>query len=250
LAEQIFLDLRLHIIRGQLPPGSRLPSERALAEGYGANRNTVREAIRKLEQGRLVTVRHGQGVTVLDFRRTGTIDLLQPFLEGCPDEVERTRVLLDLLAARNEVVSYAVDMAVRRAAPEHRLRLEAIAELLRADFQRGDALSVAQGTQDWLEALIDAAGSLPVRWLANAFLELHQGLIQRFPSLCVLEPGLPDYLEAFLAAMDRGQSSECRELTRRYFQRVDLILLARIHQSTTPLGPASTQATPPWAQEE
>ena len=32
----------------------------------------------RLEQSRLVTVRHGQGVTVCDYRKTGTMELLPP----------------------------------------------------------------------------------------------------------------------------------------------------------------------------
>ncbi len=228
LAEVIFQDLRREIIRGSLAAGQRLPAERLLAEGYAANRNTVREAIRKLEQARLVTVRHGQGVTVCDFRQTATIDILAPFLESCLDPTERTAVMLDLLAARNEVVGYAVDLAVRRRGPEHQARLVELAEQLVTHFDARDAMAVALLTQTWLEALIDAARSLPMRWLANPFLELHQGLISRFPSMCVLEPGLPRYLEDFLGALQRDDAATCRRLTHAYFQRVDLLLLGRI----------------------
>jgi len=206
----------------------------------------VREAIRKLEQARLVTVRHGQGVTVSDFRQTATIDVLAPFLEHCPDPAERVSVMLDLLSARNEVVGYAVDLAVRRQSEEHSLHLDQLAATLTASFDAGDAMTVAKLTQRWLEALIDAAGSLPIRWLANPFLELHEGLILRFPSLCVLEPGLPAYLDGFLAAFDAGDAARCRALTHAYFQRVDLLLLQRIQGTgfLTPLpsdSPSSTE---------
>ncbi len=228
LAERNFKDLRSHIIRGELQAGERLPAERQLAESYGANRNTVREAIRKLEQARLVSVRHGQGVTVCDFRQTATIEILGPFLESCPDPGERVSVMLDLLAARNEVVGYAVDLAARRARVSGKRRLAEISTRLRERFEARDALAVAQLTQDWLEAIIDTAHSLPIRWLANPFLELHEGLIQRFPSLCVLEPSLPGYLEAFLIALEARDGPRCRELTRTYFQRVDLLLLERV----------------------
>ena len=245
LAETIFQDLRHKIIRGSLAADQRLPAERQLAESYNANRNTVREAIRKLEQARLVTVRHGQGVTVCDFRQTATIEILAPFLESCPDPAERITVMLDLLSARNQVVGYAVDLAVERRSPEHHQRLADLATTLTESFVANDAMAVAKLTQAWLEALIDAAGSLPIRWLANAFLELHEGLIQRFPSLCVLEPGLPDYLGAFLIAFDAGDAHRCRTLTHAYFQRVDLLLLQRIQGTgfLTPQDPHSPTTT-------
>jgi GntR family transcriptional repressor for pyruvate dehydrogenase complex len=228
LEEVIFQDLRDHIIRGAIAAGERLPAERQLAERYSANRNTVREAIRKLEQAHLVTVRHGQGVTVCDFRKTATIEILAPFLASCPDASERIAVMTDLLAARNQVVGYAVDLAVRRHRPADEQRLSELAVQLGARFDAGDARAVAELTQTWLEALIDAANSLPIRWLANPFLELHEGLIDRFPALCVLEPRLPDYLAGFLEAFERGDASRCSSLTHAYFERVDRLLLERV----------------------
>jgi GntR family transcriptional regulator, transcriptional repressor for pyruvate dehydrogenase complex len=248
LAESIFQDLRRHIIHGNLLAGERLPAERQLAGAYGATRNTVREAIRKLEQGRLVTVRHGQGVTVCDFRKTATIDILEPFLEACPDQRERIAVMLDLLDARNEVVGYAVGLAVKRGHPAHLDRLRDLARRIVADVERSDAVAVAVGTQRWLEALVDAAGSQPIRWLANPFLELHQSLIRRFPALCVIEPSLPDYLHDFLSAFERGDAERCRELGRAYFQRVDLMLLSRLQGSSSAFPQPPTP--PPWLAQE
>ena len=40
--------IRSQIESGELPPGSKLPSERDLASTYGTARNTAREAIRIL----------------------------------------------------------------------------------------------------------------------------------------------------------------------------------------------------------
>src|SRR5690606_32768363 len=57
IADTIFRELRRQILVGELSAGQRLPGERDLATQYGTNRNTLREAVRKLEQARLVTVR-------------------------------------------------------------------------------------------------------------------------------------------------------------------------------------------------
>src|ERR1700754_4506776 len=85
IAQHIFEDLRRQILGGELSPGERLLGERELATRYGTNRNTLREAVRKLEQTRLVSVRHGRGVSVTDFRRAGTLELLSPYLQSGPD---------------------------------------------------------------------------------------------------------------------------------------------------------------------
>jgi GntR family transcriptional regulator len=61
--------LRSAIERGELAFGAKLPSERALAEEYGAARNTAREAIRLLAEQGLVTAEHGRGVFVREPQR-------------------------------------------------------------------------------------------------------------------------------------------------------------------------------------
>src|SRR5512138_3035473 len=100
LTNRIFVELRRQILRGELAPGERLPGERELAQKYDTNRNTLREAVRRLEQLHLVTVRHGQGVTVADFRRSGTLELLAPFIESGGDLGEVTHIAEDILPTR------------------------------------------------------------------------------------------------------------------------------------------------------
>ncbi|MFC8383243.1 GntR family transcriptional regulator [Nocardia sp. NPDC057272] len=56
--------LRAEISAGQLQPGDRLPSERALSTQYEVARNTAREAIRQLTESGLVIAFHGKGVFV------------------------------------------------------------------------------------------------------------------------------------------------------------------------------------------
>ena len=50
LAEAIVRELRDEILGGRYRPGERLPSERDLAARIGANRGSIREALKKLEQ--------------------------------------------------------------------------------------------------------------------------------------------------------------------------------------------------------
>src|SRR6266511_700639 len=118
VSETIYRALRRRILCGEFSAGERLPGERELSESYDTTRNTLREAIRKLEQARLVTVRHGQGVTVADFRRTGTMELLAAFLEEGVDSGEKLHLLEDLLPARRLLIEHATRLAVRRASKD------------------------------------------------------------------------------------------------------------------------------------
>jgi GntR family transcriptional repressor for pyruvate dehydrogenase complex len=64
VADQIFKDLRHQIVIGNLQRGSKLPTERELAERYQVSGPTVREAIRGLTAMGLADVRHGSGAYV------------------------------------------------------------------------------------------------------------------------------------------------------------------------------------------
>ena len=54
LREQVLESLREAVLTGTFRPGDHL-GETELAESYGVSRGTVREALRTLEQARLVT---------------------------------------------------------------------------------------------------------------------------------------------------------------------------------------------------
>jgi GntR family phosphonate transport system transcriptional regulator len=49
---------------GSFPPGTRLPSETALAKRFGVNRHTLRQAVGALSTAGLVSVQHGRGTFV------------------------------------------------------------------------------------------------------------------------------------------------------------------------------------------
>jgi len=58
-ADHIARQIREEIGQGRLKPGAKLPAERALAAELGVSRNTLREAVRSLEQAGLVQLRKG-----------------------------------------------------------------------------------------------------------------------------------------------------------------------------------------------
>lgn len=65
IAAQIRTRVAFLIADGELSPGERLPTVRALARQLGVNVNTVRAAYSRLEADRLVQTRHGVGTVVL-----------------------------------------------------------------------------------------------------------------------------------------------------------------------------------------
>ena len=63
-ADDIAVHVRRRIIGGELLHGERLPPERAFAERFGVSRGTVRDALRRLEEGGFVERRPGSGTYV------------------------------------------------------------------------------------------------------------------------------------------------------------------------------------------
>jgi GntR family transcriptional regulator, transcriptional repressor for pyruvate dehydrogenase complex len=229
IAQQIFEDLQRQILGGKLSAGERLLGERELAAQYGTNRNTLREAVRKLEQARLVSVRHGRGVTVADFRRTGTPELLSPYLQAGPDMGEVADIIGDVLEPRILLLEYAARLAVRRAEPADVDRLSDIGDLLIAAFEAGDAAVVARGFSRWLDVLVEAGHSVSVRWIANSLFDALRDTLERFPNLWVLEPTFPAYLSGLVQALRSGNEELAAVTTRNYYERVDRQLMALLH---------------------
>lgn len=70
LGTQLIWKLRTLIARGALPPGSKLPGIREVAETAGVNVNTVRSVFARLEEQGLLVSEHGRGTFVArDARR-------------------------------------------------------------------------------------------------------------------------------------------------------------------------------------
>lgn len=67
---QIAEGIREQIETGQLKPGDKLPSNRALMERYGAGTQTVQRAVRALKEAGLVESRASRGVFVLPRRKS------------------------------------------------------------------------------------------------------------------------------------------------------------------------------------
>src|SRR5512143_3600157 len=126
LHEDVAEQVRDAILDGRFAPGTKLPPERELAAEFGVNRTSVREAIKVLEGLGLVSVRQGDGATVLR--------LIDASFDVLPATIFRGgRVDLAMLAELNEVMGPLLlemgRLAIERCRPsdvEELRRLRAI----------------------------------------------------------------------------------------------------------------------------
>lgn len=136
-AEQIIADLRDQILQGKYPRGSKLPSERELAEWYQVSVPTVREAIRGLSAVCLVEPRHGMGVYV-----TAAADLMFALAASTLIELEKVQ-LLEILDILEALQGKAAVLACQNATDEE---LDALVSIL-------DVLDKAETNEDLAENL-------------------------------------------------------------------------------------------------
>ena len=120
--------IRELIVSGVLQPGDRLPQENELAAELGISRNSMREAVRALEQARVLSVRHGSGTYVTS---------LEPslLLQGIAFAVDMLRddTLLEVLEVRELLEPAATRLATMRMTPAKLSRIRDAFERHQAD---------------------------------------------------------------------------------------------------------------------
>lgn len=108
--EIVFQKIQNAILAGQYNVGDKLPSERELAAQYQVSRNSIREAIRLLELGNLVEIKHGDGT----FIKSITLHQAQDKLANVLLKTDKT-VLYEMLELRFILESQCAYLAASRA---------------------------------------------------------------------------------------------------------------------------------------
>jgi len=196
-ADEIARGLRDEILRGSWRPGERLPSERELAARTGAHRSSVREALKKLEQLRLIEIHPGGGARVAPLDQA-SLDVLIHLLdrEGGPDPV----LAAQWLDVHELVLTGAVRLAVERATPEEIDRARALVARL-ADPGLDDE-GFLHTTDALAELISRASRNLVLRMVRSALKSIFtQRLGRRAPVRLRLPP---DALAPLAAAVDEA----------------------------------------------
>jgi GntR family transcriptional regulator, transcriptional repressor for pyruvate dehydrogenase complex len=170
LSDAVFEQLRDQILRGERAPGSSLPAERVLCEALGVNRGAVREALRRLEQARLVAVRQGGSSRVLDYRASAGLELLAALLVS-PEGRFDAGVVRSILEMRSALGPDVARLAASRGGAACADRLGAsLAEMGRA---RRDLARLQDLVTRFWAHLVDGADNVAYRLAFNALSETY-----------------------------------------------------------------------------
>jgi len=142
VADQVFQRLRDSILSGELPPDGALPAERELAARFGVNRHAVREAVKRLEQVRLVRVSQGVDTRVTDWRRHAGLDVAAQ-LAGSGGPLAVATMTRDMLEMRACVGADAARLCAERGSAEAHAEVVDLAEAYARIGPDVDALAAA-----------------------------------------------------------------------------------------------------------
>ena len=221
-SDEIAAQIRAELAAGKLGVGSRLPSERALAEQFGVSRNTLREALRSLEHAGLLTLHKGAHGGAFIAQRgseavsTGLQDL---FSLGAiqPAQLTEARIWLEAVIVRE---------ACRRATPDDIAALWRNVAETEAAVAADDFPLRAEKNIEFHRMLARMTGNPMMELLVNAVLDVLRGFIRSigaYPNHHVLPSR-----RRFIAHLEAGDAeaavaemeASLKRLQRSYLSRL------------------------------
>jgi len=129
--EFILMKIRELVHTGQLQPGHRLPSERALAEKLETSRGSIRKALQKLEFYGLVEISPQSGTRIARMKQ----ETVEQLIDSIP--LSREQKMADLMEARFVLDVQCARLAARRRSEEDLALIERRQEEFLAAFYGG-----------------------------------------------------------------------------------------------------------------
>jgi GntR family transcriptional repressor for pyruvate dehydrogenase complex len=164
LAEMVAAELRERIVDGTLPDGGHLPALDRLVEEFNVSPPSIREALRILENERLITVRRGS---------VGGAEVHRPkpdaaaYMLGLVLQASETPAA-DLAQALTQLVTVCAGMCARR-----RDRAKAVVPALRRAIRESlanieDAVEMERWARQFHSDIIDGCGNATLILVAGA----------------------------------------------------------------------------------
>lgn len=224
--DALFESILADIVRGTYPPGARLPAERELSRSLGASRPTLREALRRLTEWRLVEPRRGSGIVVRD-RSEWSIEVLPAYLRYAtprPGEAAIPQLIKDLLIMRRVTIREVILLVAPRIQPGGTAPAREAAR--NAYAARGQLQEFITADFSVMRSVVEAGNFLPAVWLLNRLSDVYLDIAQSLTG--TVHP--PDeYLEVhsrFLDLLEANEGVGAAEVFDRYLTDWDQRMMA------------------------
>ena len=208
--EQIAEMLLKYILQGGVSPGEKLPPERTLATQLNVTRATLREALKKLEQLKLIVIHQGKGIIVEDFHKA-SIDLIFSLLV-INGEID-LKILENILEARELFGTDVAKMAARRADKKDIEQMKILMEKL---VKTTDPGKLQQLDFEFFRQLALASKNMVYILLMNTIKTIHDQNLNLFLPLSTnLDTTLQ---QEILKAVIEGDEDKAAEKARTFLQ--------------------------------
>jgi DNA-binding GntR family transcriptional regulator len=182
LHDKIFGVLRDRIVYMEYAPGRLLP-EKELCEEFKVSRTPLREAIKKLEEMKLVTVipRYGTYVSAVDINEIRCAFEVKIKLEGLAGEVAAKRITADKLAELKTLIEKA-DVSLKEGGHRHLIEIDTrFHEIIYQAAQNPILQEILQNLHSrcarlWNSALTDM---IPISTILRQLQEIYNALGKR-----------------------------------------------------------------------
>ena len=175
--------------------GSKLPSERDIAQTLGMSRPPVREALSALQIARIVEIRPGDGTYVK------SVTPANEMVSNTMLVLEESESPFEVMQARRVLEEGIAKIAATQATAENVQRLEQVLERMQESVEQGDLSGYFQANREFHLAIATATHNSVLQKLLNSLLiaeekKLWQESIQRYLTD-------PDHIKAYVGRHQR-----------------------------------------------
>ena len=225
LVDKLASDLQQRVLSGAIPSGARL-RQNALAAEFGVSRTPIREALRKLQAAGFVDLQPHRGALVrgLSPREIRDAYEVRAELEALAAELAAARIRHDQLDRLHEAqAQFAEGLAATVEARE-----------AGDDVGERQALVWGRANDQFHQVIQDASGN---DVLVATLTHLHRSFPRDLSKIVLTEstPLLRTNVrehEEIVAALERRDGREARELMRRHVRRAGELVTLRFEQRT------------------
>ena len=202
-----------------LKQGSRLPSERDLAEMLGISRPKLREALLALEERGLIVVKHGEGTFVAAL----TGQAMMPALLALYGRHEPA--FFDYLEYRREQEAFAARLAAQRATKSDKARISEILTQIEKAWKEDDVEASREADFALHTAIVDASQNATLIHMMASIYELtRQGVFYNRDFLKSIDGTGQKLLEQHLAlgrAVIDGDAAHASQIAKEHIDFVE-----------------------------
>jgi len=210
VAGRVFRALSEAVLSGRYQPGEKLPTQRELAADLGVTMTSIREAVKRLEQLRLVEVRHGDAMRVTNWRAEGGLDVIaHVLLRG--GTIDRG-TLASIMEARRSMLAEAGRLAAGRRSDEQAARLVELAGRIAEAPGAAEAQALDFA---FFSEMVEAADNVVYVLVMNSIRQLYFEQAELFRAVVSNHAELAPLYRRAAGAIDRADAASAADWVSR-----------------------------------